>query len=335
MVDKVFNLIGKVLVSNPWFTIRLLKYKEQSIRVVYYHMVRENEAAHYFSKKSISKNLFQQQILFFKTHFTIVSLKNAISMVENGDKKKNLLVLSFDDGFKENFTNVLPILKKNNILATFFIISNCIDNRDLMWRNKLLVINNAEENKLNLAISQTKEEFSLPNFKKRDNLLSWSLNSWKMTDKENIVNFLWNQTMEYSVWDYLEENSPYLNADQINSINDQGHEIGSHSVSHPVFSKLNYFEFREEISSSSKVISELLNIKVNSFSYPFGRTASVEFENRYREESGPHFLFLGTKNSLNNINLNSRWERDNVEHSYNIMLFRFAVLPIFRSLKIY
>ena len=141
--------------------------------------------------------------------------------------------------------------------------------------------------------------------------------------------------MEYSVSDYLEENSPYLNTDQIISMKNQGHEIGSHSVSHPVFSKLNYSEFKNEVSSSSKIISELLNKKVYLFSYPFGRTASVEFENRYREELDPKFLFFGTKNSLNNVNLNSRWERDNAEHNYNIMLFRFAVLPIFRSLKIY
>ena len=85
-------------------------------------MVRENDVAHYFPNKAISKNLFQQQILFFKTHFNIVSLQNAISIIENGNKKKNLLVLSFDDGFKENFTEILPILKKNNILSTFFII---------------------------------------------------------------------------------------------------------------------------------------------------------------------------------------------------------------------
>jgi peptidoglycan/xylan/chitin deacetylase (PgdA/CDA1 family) len=334
MLNKIINSAGDFLVKNNWFTVRLIKYKNSSVRIVYYHMVSNFERPHYFDHKAISKKLFQEQIDFFKQHYKIVCISEAIYLIDNNENIKNLLVISFDDGFKENFTNIYPILKRNKISGTFFIISNCIDNKDLMWRNKLLLINREKRSLILKSTKKLVEEYKLSEFKDNDNLFSWSLNNWQMDLKEYYVNFLWEKVMPFSIEEYLNINKPYMNSDEIKQLSLEGHNIGSHSKTHPVFSKLSYQNFRDEISLSCEFINKITNKNVTTFSYPFGRASSRDFENNYNLETDSNLLFFGTKNNLKNTSLNIRWERDNTEHSFNIMLLRFALLPVFRNIKI-
>lgn len=333
MTNKILGLIGGFLASNKWFTVRLLCYRNKSIRIVYYHMISDIDKNYYFKNKAITKTLFQQQIDFFKKHYTIVSMQQALDLIDNEKDTKNILVISFDDGFKENFTTIYPILKKNNILGTFFLISNCIDNKDLMWRNKLLLINKSASDKILNAVKKLSEEYKIPLTTKNFNLLNWSLSYWDMRNKENYVNYLWKLTMPYSLEEFLDKEKPYMSSNEIKILSSEGHEIGSHSISHPAFSKLDYDDFKHEISQSSKIIGSIINKKINKFSYPFGRVSPISFESRYKKEFDENFIFFGTKNRLDNFNIENRIQRDNVEHHFNVMLFRFALLPIFRKLK--
>lgn len=56
----------------------------------------------------------------------------------------------------------------------------------------------------------------------------------------------------------------------VKKINDNGHEIGTHSATHKYMSKLNEKEIREELSTSSKAIEEIIGKKVEVFRPPYG-----------------------------------------------------------------
>tara|TARA_B100000401_G_C52712824_1_gene674689 strand:+ start:92 stop:988 length:897 start_codon:yes stop_codon:yes gene_type:complete len=297
-------------------------------------MISDDKYDYYFKNKSISLKEFNHHIDFYKKYFTILSLDEAIRSIDNNENKKNILVLTFDDGFKTNYSVVFPVLVKNNINATFFIISSCINNKNLMWRNKLLMIDMVDKNLLKQAISSAVEEFNIKKFKKNDSLLKWSIENWSMKSKDEIADFLWDLCLDISVEEYLTTKKPYLNTNQIRELISFGNQIGSHSESHPDFSKLNYTDFKNEIYNSSKFIENITEKKVCYFSYPFGRVSSAYFEKKYKSEVNPNLLFFGIKNSLNNYDTNSRLERDNVEFEYNILLYRFLLLPIIRNLKI-
>ena len=71
-----------------------------------------------------------------------------------------------------------------NIPASFFFISNCVDNKDLMWRNKLLIIfKYLDENRFNVFLKKysLNEKIILKNIKF---FLSTSLNYLDMSQKE-------------------------------------------------------------------------------------------------------------------------------------------------------
>jgi len=330
MVNKLLNLSGNLILKRENFLNTLLKYKDDSLRIVYYHQVSDENFEYYFENKAISPIEFEKQILFLKKKYEIISLKKAIELAENKKPLKNKLVITFDDGFFTNYTIVKPILTKHNVDATFFLIGSCIDNKNLMWRNKLLVLNKFLNQQ---TVDNAIKKYNLSKKHLKRGLLDWSFFSFPMDKKEEIVNYLWQETMDISIENYLLENQPYLTSIQIKEMSSVGFEFGSHSLTHPIFSKLTYEELDIEVSQSIEIIEKITHKKVISFSYPFGKRANQEFEERFFLKSRLLKTFLGTRNRLINYPKNiSNWERDNLEFSYNIAVSRFSLLSIVRNL---
>lgn len=332
LINKILFFSGSLLKKTSFLLDGLMNFKSDSLRIVYYHMISNSDYPFYFDNKAISVKEFKEQLLFFKKRYDIISLSQAIEFAQNRESLKRKLVITFDDGFADNYLFAAPILNDLDLTATFFLIGNCIDNQDLMWRNKLLLIQKVDEPVLKGGLDKVVNQYEL-SLKGYKNLMSWSLNHFPMDKKEEIVNSLWNYTMGISIEEYLEKDKPYLTSKQIVELSNQGFEFGSHSMSHPNFSKLSYEEFKKEIVDSTVKIEKIINKKVSFFTYPFGYRANLSFEKQLlKEEFGLINTFLGTRNKLNNSDKNIiSWERDNLEHSFEIALSRFLLVAAFRN----
>lgn len=333
MSKILIKSIGAAVSHSSFLTKSLLKYRSHSLRIPYYHLISSasQKRSYYFDSKGISVREFEDHILFFKKYYDFISLEEALKISDTGSSLRNKIVLTFDDGFSELYSYVYPILVNHNIPASVFLISNCIDNKDLMWRNKLLHLTKIAGNSLGKSIQEISEEFNLNN-KGNKNLLSWSSKDWPMNLKDEIANRLWEKNSDISLREFLDLEQPYLTSDQIKEMSQNNFHFGTHSMSHPYFSRLSYAEFEQEIDSSIKVIEEIIEKTVAAFSYPFGNVAKVRYEERYLEKRIDKFVFLGTKNALRNSKGNIRWERDNLEFTQEQMAFRFTVLPFMRRL---
>jgi peptidoglycan/xylan/chitin deacetylase (PgdA/CDA1 family) len=73
----------------------------------------------------------------------------------------------------------------------------------------------------------------------------------------------------YSAWDVLPKQA-HLNKDQIREIAGNGHEIGSHSMTHPKLTFLCDADLRRELCDSKKQIEDIIGKPVTSISFPFG-----------------------------------------------------------------
>ncbi len=85
----------------------------------------------------VSVKTFERQMDFLKKHhYNVMNLEDAAALIR--DKRKALpksIVLTFDDGYKDNYTYVFPILKKYNLPATIFIILSEVGRPDrLSWK---------------------------------------------------------------------------------------------------------------------------------------------------------------------------------------------------------
>ncbi len=88
------------------------------VHIIMYHYVRDLGNSRYPNIKGLDYGLFKEQIAFLKEHFTVVTMEDVIEACnsENGTLPENAVLLTFDDGYIDNFTAVFPVLKEHNVL---------------------------------------------------------------------------------------------------------------------------------------------------------------------------------------------------------------------------
>jgi len=96
---------------------------KNNVRILVYHRINNDKK----DLLSVNVKSFEKQMQFLKENYNIISLNE---MLEYFEKKKhpppNSVVITFDDGYKDNYTNAFPILQKYSIPATIFLVYNYI-----------------------------------------------------------------------------------------------------------------------------------------------------------------------------------------------------------------
>ncbi|MFC1658311.1 polysaccharide deacetylase family protein [Candidatus Omnitrophota bacterium] len=98
---------------------------------------------HYFdynteSSISVTPENFERQMAYLKNkNYNVISLEELVEGIKNNKMfKHNTVVITVDDGYKDNYVNAYPVLKKYGFPATIFIIANFIGRREgfMDWR---------------------------------------------------------------------------------------------------------------------------------------------------------------------------------------------------------
>ena len=297
-------------------------WKHQNPAIIYYHMVSEKVHS-YYPKVAINPDDFSEQIKNLNKNFTIISLPEAIELASLNKSFKNSLVLTVDDGFAECYSVIAPILKEENIPATFFLIENCIDNKNMMWLHQLEYLQQTlSSEKLNTVIKQFSNQIN-DNSHSTFDFLKLS-KKWAMKDRDKFIELIWNIAMDESKSEWLQKHQPYLSSLQIQELINSGFNIGSHSASHPSCDQLSYNELQKEIVGSCENIGDKLGIEIKYFSYPFGRRANKKYETRILETSNIQCL-IGGKPRLFRKNTFPRWEAYNFERNKSNLLYHLLV----------
>lgn len=109
-------------------------FNKNKLRILYYHRVtKDREEAHTEDKNMFTKyDAFKEQMEYLKEYYHPVGEEEIISAIENGGKlPEHAVWVTFDDGYKDNYTNVYPMLKELNIPATFFITTGFINQKEV------------------------------------------------------------------------------------------------------------------------------------------------------------------------------------------------------------
>lgn len=94
--------------------------------VLMYHSVGRNNL--FFNVQP--QDFIKQMNYLKKKRFKVVSLKQLVEWIEKKQPiPKKTIILTFDDGYQDNYFNVWPILKKNNFPATIFLVPDLINRR--------------------------------------------------------------------------------------------------------------------------------------------------------------------------------------------------------------
>lgn len=254
----VKNIIYKIANKS------LLKtFKNQTI-FPYYHLVSNGKIRHIENLYTFkNKSKFKKDIEILKKYYTPINPENILEEKE----KNNMFLLSFDDGLKEIYTEIYPILKEQNLTAVFFINPLFVDNNEGLYKHYIsLIISRLEEmNFENEKLNQIAKIFSFDYHSNDD--FKISLKKIKYEDRVKVIQVL--NFLDIDVKDYLKEHSPYVTKNQIQEMINDGFYFGGHTMSHPPLDQLNFFEQKKEIIDSINWLKSNFNVQYSFFAFPF------------------------------------------------------------------
>ncbi|MCX6786151.1 MAG: polysaccharide deacetylase family protein [Candidatus Komeilibacteria bacterium] len=121
--------MSKLLKNLLFFGLNLFFINKQSgPSILMYHSVGHNQA--FFTVKP---KIFEKQLAYLKNKgFKIVFLSELIRLLKEKQDCSKIVVLTFDDGYLDNYEIVLPLLKKYQLPATIFLITGLLGSN---WAN--------------------------------------------------------------------------------------------------------------------------------------------------------------------------------------------------------
>ncbi|HQN92816.1 MAG TPA: polysaccharide deacetylase family protein [Prolixibacteraceae bacterium] len=203
----------------------------------FYHVVNDTVPEYINSYEVRSTTNFRKELDYLLKHFLPVDLKTIVNKPQ-----KNMMHLSFDDGLKECYTTIAPILKEKGIPATFFVSPGFVDNKSLFHRFKRAIL---EERGI---LTKSRRKFFIHEASELDELA-----------KNNNISFA----------QYLNDHQPYMSLSEIKELQADGFTIGAHSIDHAEFWLLPYSEQFRQIEESMNWMVSNINPDIKAFSFPF------------------------------------------------------------------
>jgi peptidoglycan/xylan/chitin deacetylase (PgdA/CDA1 family) len=181
------------------------------------------------------------------------------------------VLLTFDDGYREWATNVLPVLGSHGASAAFFLATGFIDRPRAPWWYELpWMVRRSSRDGLP-AGDWLPEPLSFDE-PSRDAAADALLDAYKSLPGGRTEAFLdWvAETTGSGRCGPLEARDDWLTWDQVRELRDAGMEVGGHTVDHPVLSGLSPSDQRAQVAGCAGRLEAELGTPMRLFSYPVG-----------------------------------------------------------------
>ncbi len=302
---------------------RITRLIGRNLTILVYHRVSEYKQSCPFDHNLISASpeAFEEQVKYLKANYDCMDF-GTLSEILKGDLKfrGNALIITFDDGYRDNYDNAYPILKAHGIPATIFIATQFIDKRSLFWWDRVAyTVKQFRGDSFN--INGYRFELGLSSREDIINEILVILKNLDDCERQNMIEQL-EQKLDVSIPQRMAE-TLLLTWRQICEMSEHGIEIGAHTVSHPVLHKVSQEQLIYELRESKRRIEEEIGKKVIAFSYPVNSHGGKDQVKKAVRDSGYSFattLTHGT-NKLGAMNPHSL-RRLTVELSHDLDGFR-------------
>lgn len=273
-----------------------------------YHYVRDLKSSRYPEIKGLDYKLFQEQIEWMKSKFEFVKIEDVIAAYEGeATLPENAVLLTFDDGYIDNYTYCFPILDKYKIQGTFYIPGKTFREHVLLDVNKIhfMLASAPVEKLLEDVVAEIERNRREYNLESTDTLLQKYAVANRFDNKETIFvkrilqtvlpeelrNAISSKLFEKYVG--MPENQfakeLYMNEDQILCMKNNGMHIGLHGYDHYWLAQLPEDQMKADIDKSIEAMRGIADEDYWVFNYPYGS---------YNENVVRHLQECGCKLSM-------------------------------------
>jgi peptidoglycan/xylan/chitin deacetylase (PgdA/CDA1 family) len=238
--------------------------------ILLYHRVSPGDVPWLFEVAPVSPEAFEAQLQYLCSHYEVISLDDLVQNVFDDKRSgRRIASITFDDGYKDNFSYAFPLLRKYRAPATIFLTTGSIELPDLLWWDKIgYVLTYARNDRLSLGEFG---DYRLRHAAQR-RAIAHEIISRLETIPEERKNKLVEDTICESgveISDELAEET-MMTWQDICTLHKEGICFGAHSVSHPILTNMPIEGAVSEIRESKSQIEKRVGQTVDFFAYPNG-----------------------------------------------------------------
>lgn len=244
------------------------------LRILAYHRVRdvvEEQFDFDLALISATSQQFRAQVAWLKSEYTPIRLCDVIECIDAGRPlPPKAVVITFDDGYDDNYHVAFPILREFGVPATFFVSTGYIDSGMSYaydWLVHLFYCNSASH----VVIPELRIETPMPRGRnERAALAERVLDRIKALPEAQQAAIIRRIEEEWSIPRTAHVDSRPMTWDQLREMHAAGMEIGSHGVNHWMLARLPHAEMAAELADSRSTLDRELKAPVQVISYPVG-----------------------------------------------------------------
>jgi peptidoglycan/xylan/chitin deacetylase (PgdA/CDA1 family) len=262
------TLVRNLLRVSGAFTPFRLANRNKAL-ILMYHRFSENEDG-----AATSKRAFEQHLNYLTAHYCVVPLSQIADLIARGERlPPKLAAITIDDGYQDAYEIAFPLLRRYKTPATLFVVTDFIERKTWLWTDKLKF--------LTPRTTARWLEFSVNNCLSRIELSDARSRSLAAAHVNSLLKAETNQAkdrMILEIADSLGVALPYappdefrpLSWDEIRELDKAGVEIGSHTVTHPILTRIKEEQLRYELRESKAQLESRLGRLVDLFCFPNG-----------------------------------------------------------------
>ena len=272
------------------------------VTILTYHRVLSRDDLHKHWVQPgmyVETGVFEQHVQFLQEHFDVLSFHELLARWQSRDwdDDRRYCVITFDDGWLDNYQNAYPILRKYRIPATIFLPTNFVGTTEWFWPEKvsclikeMLSRVDGEKRKRHSMGSRVLSQF-LDIDEERIRAVSQGegarqafaddiIEQCKNLSPEIITQFISALASELGF--AFPQERALMNWEEVAHMSGDGIAFGSHSCSHRILTKLSMDEVRAELAGSQRVLQDRTKNYVPVFCYPNGNS-NADIQNLVQE----------------------------------------------------
>jgi peptidoglycan/xylan/chitin deacetylase (PgdA/CDA1 family) len=261
-----------------------VRLKNRAVVLMYHRVVDDSEIALSSSHSGIivSMRTFEKHIHYIRNHFNVLALSEFVTHMEhNLPFPDRACLITFDDGWRDNFTNAFPILNRHKVPAVIFLAADYVGSQKTFWQenfSRLLIklrhqyvngtaagadIPGVERQRLERLLSSPESEMR--------EIINDLVATQKQQPMQETIQLIEQLTKLLNPEPEKQEGKDRLLPwDEVEQMAALGIAFESHGKSHSILTTLHPKEAQAEIRDSKEQIEMILNKSVCAFSYPNG-----------------------------------------------------------------
>lgn len=242
-----------------------------NVQILIYHRVNDDRDSFF---PGVSIDAFANEMEYLVRHYSVLALEDAVDGMQSRNLPDKAVVVTFDDGYRDNYLNAFPILKRLSIPATIFLATDAIGSGRILWHDRVFTAFRETESPILEGLVRTDLRcYSLRTLEEKLLAQRQILKLLRSVDEDERSRLIDRLISMLGVEDSKEDRGLMLNWDEIKEMHDSGISFGSHTVTHPILSTLSIDRTKMEVYGSKKTIEERLGSPVKAFAYPNGGPA--------------------------------------------------------------